>query len=63
MEQEPVRQDRVVEITIRDSHRPMTAIRLRREQDDEGRWGRWSGIGAAHLGPSGVGKIIGKYLE
>jgi hypothetical protein len=60
---EPVRTDRVIEITIRDSHRPMTVIRLRREQNDEGRWGRWRGIGKTALGPSGVGKLIGKYLE
>ena len=59
---EPVRVDRVVEITIRDSRRPMTVIRLRREDQGE-RWGRWSGIGKTKLGPSGVGKLIGKYLE
>jgi len=35
---EPVRMNRVVEITIRDSHRPMTVIRLRRE--DQLKWGR-----------------------
>ena len=59
---EPVRVDRVVEITIRDSHRPMTVIRLRREDQGE-RWGRWTGIGQARLGPTGIGKVLGKYLE
>jgi hypothetical protein len=85
---EPVRVDRVVEITIRDSHRPMTVIRLEREDQGE-KWGRWRsesgrpeslgavstycdrgghddsarGIGTACLGPTGVGKLIGKYLE
>jgi len=58
----PIRQDRVVEIVIRDSHRPLTIIRLRREDQGE-RWGRWRGIGSVPLGPTGIGTIIGKYLE
>ena len=59
---EPLRVDRVVEITIRDSHRPLTVIGLRREDQGE-RWGRWEGIGHSKLGPTGVGRVIGKYLE
>ena len=60
---EPVRRDRVAEITIRDSHRPMTVIRLSREDMGEGQWGRWQGIGESALGPTGIGKIVGRYLE
>lgn len=34
------RETRHIEITIRDSHRPMTIIRAHQEQQDYGRWSR-----------------------
>jgi hypothetical protein len=37
---EPVRETRVVEMTIRDSHRPMRIIRLQAEETERG-WSRW----------------------
>lgn len=63
MEGEPVREDRYVEIMIRDSHRPMTRLMLRREKGGAGRWGRWKGLGDRALGWSGIGRVIGMYLE
>lgn len=38
----PVRQSKLVELTIRDSHRPMRVIRLRADPTDRG-WGRFAG--------------------
>jgi hypothetical protein len=37
---EPIRETRVVEMTIRDSHRPMRIIRLQAEETERG-WSRW----------------------
>ena len=36
----PLRERRVIEITIRDSHRMRTVIRAEQLQDEEGRWSR-----------------------
>lgn len=36
----PMRDSRVIEITIRDSHRPRTIIRAQQDQLDDGRWSR-----------------------
>ena len=63
MKGEPVREDRYVEITIRDSHRPLTRLLLRREQTRNGRWGRWHGLGERPLGGSGIAEAIARYLE
>ena len=42
-ERDPVRQTRVVEITVRDSHRTRTLIRLEADENERswGRWGVW----------------------
>ena len=59
---EAVRVDRMVEIVIRDSQRPLMVISLRREDQGE-RWGRWKGIGPRGLGAHGVGEAIAMALE
>jgi len=59
----PIRETRHVEITIRDSMRTMTVIRLHRDDGGDGRWGRWRGIGSSKLGPNGVAKLLAKLLE
>jgi hypothetical protein len=40
-EGEPIRETRVVEMTIRDSHRPMRIVRLQAEETERG-WSRWT---------------------
>jgi hypothetical protein len=61
----PVRVSRWVEITIRDSHRPMEVIRARRDVDDEGRWGRWrvDDYQGRPLGARGLGMLVGGFVE
>lgn len=60
-----VRESRVVEITIRDSHRPMELVRARREMDDVGIWGRWrvAGVAGRPVGPRGLGRLIALLIE
>jgi hypothetical protein len=60
---EPLRETRTVEITIRDSLRPLTVILVRRHEGDDGRWGRWRGIGKAPLGKHGLANLLAAYLE
>ena len=57
---EPPRETRVIEITIRDSHRPMQIIRATQLQGDEGRGGRLriDGIQARPVGRRGLGVIV-----
>jgi|GEM_PF-3658755 len=59
----PLRQTRVVEITIRDSHRTMTVLRLEQHEGHEGKWTRWHGLGKRPLGINGIAHVIGKYLQ
>jgi len=53
----------VVELTIRDSHRPMRVVRMEAEEGDRG-WGRWmvteSGarVGRRRFGRRAVGELI-----
>jgi ATPase subunit of ABC transporter with duplicated ATPase domains len=60
---EPVRETRVTEITVRDSHRPMEIVRLQSEETRSG----WSRRRVSHngvslsirpLGPSGIASLI-----
>ena len=57
---EPVREVRGIEITIRDSHRPMTVIRVRQHQGDEGEWGRLrvEGMRMRPVGRAGLGRLV-----
>lgn len=56
----PVREVRGIEVVILDSHRPMTTIKARQYQDDEGRWGRLhvDGFSGRPVGRSGFGRLI-----
>jgi hypothetical protein len=64
---EPERETRFVELTIRDSHRPLRVIRLQAEQSDHA-WGRWavdengSRIGARRFGRSAISEMIARSL-
>jgi len=59
----PLRQTRVVEMTIRDSHRPMRVIRMAAEQTDRG-WSRWlvtengERVGRRRFGGTAIAKLI-----
>lgn len=59
-EQPEPRETRVIEITIRDSHRPMTIIRARQEEGIDGQWGRLriEGCEGRPVGRNGLGKRI-----
>ena len=56
------REVRVIEIVIRDSHRPMTRMRAEQCQDDEGRWGRLRMEGGAGrpVGRRGLGERVAR---
>jgi hypothetical protein len=64
---EPVRQTRVVELTVVDSHRPRSLIRLAADEQD-GRWGRWAvteggqRIGKRRFGRRAVADLIAGWL-
>lgn len=58
----PVRQTRVVEITIRDSHRPVTVLRLEQHECGENKWTRWHGLGKRPLSASGIARVLAKYI-
>lgn len=67
---EPVRETRVVEFPVIDTHRPRTHIRLESNLTREGSaWGRWrvwengERVGKRRLGRTAVGKMIAKWLE
>lgn len=65
---EPVRRTRVVEIPVRDTHRPRTTIRLEADENPRG-WSRWKvtqnghPISARRLGRHAVGELIARWLE
>jgi len=65
--EEPVRRTRVVELTIRDSHRPGTVVRLSAEEGARG-WGRWAveqdgaRIGKRRLGKAGIARMLAAFL-
>ncbi len=60
---EPPRQTRVVELTLRDTHRPMRIILLEAEPTENG-WGRWAvtengeRIGRRRFGRTRIGQTI-----
>ena len=56
----PRRETRVVEITVRDSHRPLTRIRAEQFEDGDGRWSRWHVVGHAGRprGKHGLGQLL-----
>ena len=60
-----IRESRTVEITIRDSHRPMQIVKMRQDERGEGRWSRWTveGLTCRPLGNTGIGKLIATYAE
>jgi hypothetical protein len=64
---EPVRQSRVTEITVRDSHRPMEIVRIVREPRDHS-WGRGrvevngKPVGRRALGISGIARLLARSL-
>ncbi len=65
---EPVRQTRVVELTIRDTHRCRRTIVLRADEGFRG-WGRWlvsengERIGRRRFGRSAIAALIARSLE
>jgi hypothetical protein len=60
---DPIRQTRVVEMTIKDSHRPMRVIRMEAEQTERG-WSRWLAtengerVGRRRFGGTAIAKLI-----
>ena len=66
--EEPVRESRVVEMRIVDSHRAGVVIRLQAEEGPRG-WGRfrvWCNgerVGSRSFGRSGVGDLIAGFLR
>ena len=64
---EPVRRTRTVTIEVRDSHWPMTRLRLEAEPKDKG-WSRWAvwhdgkKVGTRRLGRDGLGQAIARLL-
>jgi hypothetical protein len=65
---EPVRETRVVELTIRDSHRPMRIVRLQAEELERS-WSRWAvsengqKIGNRRFGRNGIADLLARSLE
>jgi hypothetical protein len=64
---EPVRETRVVEMLLRDSHRPQCVLRLEAQETPRG-WSRWrvsqngKRVGARSFGSSAVAKMIARVL-
>ena len=65
---EPCRTSRVIEMVVRDSHRPMRLIRL--EADDKGRaWSRWkvtengARVGRRRFGRTAIARLIAYSLD
>lgn len=64
---EPVRMTRVVEITVRDSHRPRRTLRLESEEGPHG-WRRWRvsedgvRVGTRRLGRSTLARLLAQSL-
>jgi hypothetical protein len=65
---EPVRETRVVEVTVRDSHRPGCTVRLEANETVHG-WGRWAvfqaetRIGKRRMGRHAVGDLIAGWMQ
>jgi len=65
---EPVRRSRVIDIEIRDSHRPLARIRLHAEPAERG-WSRWlatengSPIGKRRFGRKSLAAMIAAWME
>ncbi len=65
---EPLRTDRVVELTVRDSHRPGTTLRLESRETAAG-FRRWAmaeagrQIGPRRMGRHAIAKLIAQWLE
>lgn len=65
---EPVRQSRVTEITIRDSHRPMEIVRIVRQPRAHS-WGRGRvtvngrPVGRRAFGVSAIARLLARSLE
>ena len=63
----PVRETRVVEMVVRDSHRPQCAIRLEAQETPRG-WSRWrveqngKTVGSRSFGSCAVAKMIARAL-
>lgn len=64
---EPPRETRAIELTIRDSHRPMRMIRLTAEETEHG-WSRWTvtengqPAGARPWGKNAIAKAIARTM-
>lgn len=58
--QDSIQETRVIEITIRDSHRPMTIIRAKQIEKDDGRWSRLrvDGSTGRPIGRCGLGMKV-----
>jgi hypothetical protein len=59
---DPMRCDQAARITIEHSKRPRTIVVVTRREED-GRMGRWQGIGPRGLTGAGIGKLIGEFLR
>lgn len=65
---EPVREGRVVEITIRDTRQPMRVLRLQAEPRELG-WSRWAvsengvRVGRRRFGRSAISDLIARSLS
>jgi hypothetical protein len=65
----PPRETRFVELTLRDSHRPMRIVRMEADETQRGEWGRWAvtedgqRIGRRRLGRSGIADLLSRSLE
>lgn len=66
----PLRETRVVELTVRDSHRTRRVIRMESDLTRDARaWGRWSvsengrAIGRRRFGRSAIADLIARSLE
>jgi hypothetical protein len=63
----PPRETRVVEMSIRDSHRPMRTLRFEADETERG-WGRWrvseggARIGERRFGRTAIGALIARSL-
>ena len=59
----PVRESRVIEITIRDSHRPMTVIRAT-QTEHEGVGSRWriAEYSGRPVGKTGLARLLAQYV-
>ena len=65
---EPVRETRVVEMTIRDSHRPGVEVRMESHETPSG-WGRWrvaqngKQVGRRTFGHTAISAMLAKVLQ